>query len=385
MGPVIQSVSTEQYCGNTVMKVSGGKAWLLAVTAFLCLVVSVFPMYGGDTVWHDASRYPLIGKAGSASLTRYERLPAALQGKVRDAVWYLGRNSAGLAVRFRSNSTSVKAQWTSMFSNSMNHMTETGVRGLDLYVLMDGKWRFAGSGRPGGKTTEAVLVSEMTPEFREYMLYLSLYDGVDSLEIGVDEGAVVEMPAVASPSREKPVVMYGTSILQGGCASRPGMAHTNIIGRCLDREVINLGFSGNGRLDLYIAEQMATLDPTLYFLDFVPNCTAEMIDDRAVKFIEILRKAHPDTPIIMADSYDFPPSMFDLAQRDALDAKTKAMKRVCEHFKNDPNFIFIEGVRYCNDECSVDGVHLTDMGFQAMSEHYARYIEKAIRKASKNR
>ena len=379
---MIQSVSTEQYCGNTVMKVSGGKAWLLAVTAFLCLVVSVFPMYGGDTVWHDASRYPLIGKAGSASLTRYERLPAALQGKVRDAVWYLGRNSAGLAVRFRSNSTSVKAKWTSMFSNSMNHMTETGVRGLDLYVLMDGKWRFAGSGRPGGKTTEAVLVSEMTPEFREYMLYLSLYDGVDSLEIGVDEGAVVEMPAVASPSREKPVVMYGTSILQGGCVSRAGMAHTAVLGRAIDREVINLGFSGNAFLDYEIAELMASVpDPALYILDYVPNASAKMIDEKAERFFMIIRDAHPDVPVVFVEDPDFTHTVFDSAIREEVRSKNEAQRRLFERLEDmgEKNVYYVrsEGMIGDDGEATVDGVHFTDLG----SERYVRHILPVVKKA----
>lgn len=385
MGPVIQSVSTEQYCGNTVMKVSGGKAWLLAVTAFLCLVVSVFPMYGGDTVWHDASRYPLIGKAGSASLTRYERLPAALQGKVRDAVWYLGRNSAGLAVRFRSNSTSVKAKWTSMFSNSMNHMTETGVRGLDLYVLMDGKWRFAGSGRPGGKTTEAVLVSEMTPEFREYMLYLSLYDGVDSLEIGVDEGAVVEMPAVASPSREKPVVMYGTSILQGGCASRPGMAHTNIIGRCLDREVINLGFSGNALLDFEIAELMASVpDPGVFVLDYVPNASAGMIDEKGERFFRILRDSHPDVPIVFIEDPEFPHSVFDASIRAEIEQKNRAQRALYERLRKSGErrlyYIGSKGMIGDDGEATVDGIHFTDLGMERYVSHVLPVLKKALRK-----
>lgn len=334
----------------------------------------------------SARTFRIVGKAFSQTESFYDRLPAVVKDSCREELWTLSTNSAGMAIRFRTNSTAIAAKWTLRQNMHMNHMTGVGIRGVDLYRLTDDGWHFVGVGKPAAdKECSAVIIENMAPEEAEYMLYLPLYDGVSDVEIGVDAGASIEMPKVDSPRAGITVVFYGTSITQGGCANRPGMCYTSIISRMLDIEAINLGFSGNGRLDLYIAEQMATLDPTLYFLDFVPNCTAEMIDDRAVKFIEILREAHPDTPIIMADSYDFPPSMFDLAQRDALDAKTKAMKRVCEHFKNDPNFIFVEGVRYCNDECSVDGVHLTDMGFQAMSEHYARYIEKAIRKASKNR
>ena len=107
-------------------------------------------------------------------------------------------------------------------------MTDTGTKGLDLYALEDGRWRHVCSAQPQGKTSERAMIRYMDPMEREYMLYLSLYDGVSSLEIGVDRGAFLGQPEVDSPSSERPVVMYGSSILQGGCANRPGMAHTNI-------------------------------------------------------------------------------------------------------------------------------------------------------------
>ena len=382
---MIQSVGTEQYCGNTVMKVSGGKAWLLAVTAFLCLVVSVFPMYGGDTVWHDASRYPLIGKTGSASLTRYERLPAALQGKVRDAVWYLGRNSAGLAVRFRSNSTSVKAKWTSMFSNSMNHMTETGVRGLDLYVLEDGQWRFAGVGRPEGKTTDAVLVQNMTREAREYMLYLSLYDGVEDLSIGIEEGSSIGQPEADLPDCGHPVVMYGTSILQGGCASRPGMAHTNILGRMLGREVINLGFSGNALLDYEIAGLMASVEtPGAFVLDYVPNASAKQIAERGETFFRILRDAHPDVPVIFIEDPQFPHTLFNKRIAEEVDRKNKEQKALYGRLKRQGfrKLFYITSENLIGDdgEATVDAIHFTDLGASRYASKVIPVIRKALRK-----
>lgn len=183
---------------------------------------------------------------------------------------------------------------------SMNHMTPTGIKGLDLYCLQDGKWIFAGSGRPQGKVNKATIVSNMLPEEREYLLYLSLYDGVTSLSIGVDSLAEITQPAVDLPQREKPVVFYGTSILQGGCASRPGMAHTNILERWLNRECINLGFSGNALLDLEIADVIAGVDASMFVLDFVPNATVEQMKERADKFYTIIRSKHPDTPVLVA-------------------------------------------------------------------------------------
>ena len=131
-------------------------------------------------VYKDASSFPLLGKVTTHTLTRYERLPDSLEHISRAPLWELGRNSAGLAVRFRSNSTRIAARWEVRSNMSMSHMTNTGVKGLDLYCLLNGRWAFAGSGRPQGKSNEAVLVANMLPEEREYMLYLPLYDGITS-------------------------------------------------------------------------------------------------------------------------------------------------------------------------------------------------------------
>lgn len=159
-------------------------------------------------------RFSSFRKSYRITLTRYERLPDSLRNISRKPLWELGRNSAGLAVRFRSNSTRIAAKWEVLLNRNMNHMTPTGIKGLDLYCLQDGKWLFAGSGRPQGKVNEATIVKDMLPEEREYLLFLSLYDGVTSLSIGIDSLSQISGPATELPVRKKPVVFYGTSILQ---------------------------------------------------------------------------------------------------------------------------------------------------------------------------
>lgn len=148
----------------------------------------------------------LFRKATKTTLTRYERLPDSLRNISRKPLWELGRNSAGLAVRFRSNSTRIAAKWEVLLNRNMNHMTPTGIKGLDLYCLQDGKWLFAGSGRPQGKVNEATIVKDMLPEEREYLLFLSLYDGVTSLSIGIDSLSQISGPVTELPVRKKPVV-----------------------------------------------------------------------------------------------------------------------------------------------------------------------------------
>ena len=166
---------------------------------------------------------------------------------------------------------------------------------------------------------------------REYMLYLSLYNGISSLEIGVDEGAVIEAPSIDSPRSDRPIVMYGTSILQGGCASRPGMAFTAILGRKLDREIINLGFSGNAWLDYEIAEYITRAqNPALIVLDYVPNSTAEMIDERGERFFRIVRQAFPDVPVIFVEDPTFPHTRFDRNMLEEVTSKNEAVQEAEE-------------------------------------------------------
>ena len=221
-----------------------------------CIFIVLFLVFHihAQLVYRDASNFPLLGRATESAGARYERFPDSLKNISRAPLWNLSRNSAGMAIRFRSNSTTIAAKWVALFNTHMNHMTDTGAKGLDLYCLQkNGDWRFVNSARPKGKTNQVTIIKNMHPEEREYMLYLPLYDGLVSLSIGVDSLATISQPLVDYPIRKNPVVFYGTSILQGGCASRPGMAHTNIISRRLNRECIHLGFSGNAFLDLQVA------------------------------------------------------------------------------------------------------------------------------------
>lgn len=336
-----------------------------------------------ETVYTDASAFPVYGKVTDATDTRYERLPSTLEGVIRDPVWYLGRHSAGLFIRFRSNSTSIHARWESTFNNTMTHMTDTGTKGLDLYALVDGKWRHVCSAQPQGKTSERKIIANMDPVEREYMLYLSLYDGVSSLEIGVDEGALLAPPAVDRPSREKPVVMYGTSILQGGCANRPGMAHTNIISRRLDREVINLGFSGNALLDMEIAHLMASVeDPGLFVLDYAPNAWDYLIDEQGEAFFRVIRDAHPDVPVIFIEDVIFPHSIFDKRILEEVTRKNNAQKRLFRKLLDSGEqriyYIGADGMIGDDGEATVDGTHFTDLGAMRYVEHVLPTIIKAL-------
>lgn len=347
------------------------------------MTILLATLANAQIVYHDAAAFPLLGKATDATITRYERLPDSLQTISRKPLWDLGRNSAGLAVRFRSNSTSIAAKWEVRNNTSMNHMTPTGIKGLDLYCLQDGKWIFAGSGRPQGQNNTATMVKNMLPQEREYLLYLSLYDGVTSLAIGVDSLSEISQPVVDLPQRTKPVVFYGTSILQGGCASRPGMAHTNILERWLNRECINLGFSGNALLDLEIADVIAGVDASMFILDFLPNATVEQMKERADKFYSIVRKKHPDTPVLFVEDPIFTHSPFDTKIAREVDDKNETIHAIFQAMKQrgEKNIHLLSSKEMIGDdgEATVDGVHFTDLGFMRYAELLYPVLKKHIK------
>ena len=341
---------------------------------------------GQEIEYHDAAAFPLYGKASENTLSRYERLPGNLESVSREPVWILGRNSTGLYIRFRSNSTAIYARWTSRRGTEMNHMAATGIRGLDLYAMYDGEWRFAGCARPAAeKTSDVPVVRYMDGEFREYMLYLSLYDGVTALEIGVDKGSVLEQPRLDSPVSDRPVVAYGTSILQGGCVSRPGMVETSVLSRLLDREVINLGFSGNALLDYEIAELMAQVeDPGVFVLDYVPNASAKQIAERGETFFRILRDAHPDVPVIFIEDPQFPHTLFNKRIAEEVGRKNREQKALYDRLRRQGfrklYYITSENLIGDDGEATVDAIHFTDLGASRYVSKVLPVIRKALRK-----
>ena len=356
---------------------------------FIFSAISAFSAFVGDIVWHSADSLPLLGKAVDDAVTsgRYQRIPDSLLNTVRGGMLAgLGRNSAGMAVRFASDSPQINVKWHSIFKTLMNHQTPTGTRGLDLYTLLpDGTWTFVNSARPdvNSYNTEAYVIGNMNPEMREYLLYLPLYDGIDSLYIGTVGDAVLKSPSLELPSVGRQIVFYGTSLLQGGCANRPGMAHTNILTRRLNREVINLGFSGNGQLDLEIAQVMAAIpDPALIVLECVPNASVEQISTLLIPFYEIIRKAHPDVPFLFIEDPIFPHLRFDKEAAARVKAKNEIWKKRYEQLAaKDPNLHYLaaDHILGLDNEATVDGLHFTDLGFM----RYSDLLEPIIRRIAK--
>jgi len=318
-----------------------------------------------DLQWFDALQLGTEGQAWPDTARPYDRMPARAEGVIPPAVWSLSRHSAGMAVRFVTDSPEISARWSLLSENlAMPHMPATGVSGLDLYAKDGERWRWVAQGRPSRQTDNRARLVNGAPEgMREYLLYLPLYNGTEKLEIGVKAGSAI----ARGPARtdRRPIVFYGTSITHGGCASRPGMAYPAILGQRLDRETINLGFSGNGRMEPEMGTLIAEIDAGLFVLDCLPNMTPEQVTERVAPLVKTLRAAHPETPIVLVENIIYQSSWF--YGKGGHEAKNAALQAVYAELQAEG----VTGLSYipCDDLLgddglgTVDGTHPTDLGF----------------------
>lgn len=333
--------------------------------------------------WHDVTAWGVEGRAFDEMERQrwFDRLPSVAEGTVTDRVWNLSRQSAGMMLRFKTDATTIWADYTLLNERLAGvNITAIGASGIDLYARDDsGKWRWAGITRPAGKIVRQEIISGLAPGFREYAAYLPLYNGVENLSIGVPAGARFEGVA---PRAEKPVVFYGTSITHGASASRPGMVHTAILGRRLDRPVINLGFSGNGRMDAEVGELLVKIDAAVFVIDCLPNMNAKQVRKKCIPLVNQLRAAHPDTPIVLVEDRRNTNSWI-LPQRDQHHTDNHAALRDCFEAlqeKGTSRVYYVRGDDLLGDdgEGATDGSHPSDLGFMRQADVFEPVLRTAL-------
>lgn len=355
---------------------------------FFLLTQSIL-LHAQQYQWFDpvASPVPVIDGRGwqEGLASAYDRFPAAAEKTVRQAVWNLSRNTAGEYISFKTNSQTVVVKYVVKGNQSMPHMPATGVSGVDLYAKdLKGDWRWAKGGYKFGDTItyrfENMVLSQPLETFR---LYLPLYTAVQWMKIGVPQGAAFELLPIAE---EKPIVAYGTSIMNGACASRPGMAWTNILGRKLNARLINLGFSGNGQLEQPVIDLINGIDAKMYILDCMPNLTlreqfpAAEIERRIRKSVADLQSNHPGIPIVLAEHCSGLEGMnMDSVMTSRYKWASEVAAAVFQKMKK-------EGIRHIyhlsaaaigfTTESTVDGTHPNDIGMMQYAEAYEKIIRK---------
>lgn len=355
----------------------------------LCLLLFLFTILTvqAQMQWYNPQQtgFPVIQNQGWSQEigNTYVRLPERAHVSVRTDVWNLSRNSAGLAIHFYSNAPEIKIRYAVNGSLSMPHMPSTGVSGIDLYSInSDGQWGFCFGNYSFGDTIQYSYTNLGKDKYHthgfEYRIYLPLYNSVKWMEIGIPENS--ELTFIPQSS-EKPIVLYGTSIAQGACASRPAMAWGNIVQRSLDYPLINLGFSGNGQLEKEVLNFINEQDARLYILDCLPNLTQksdEEVTRLVIDAVKQLRKVHATTPILLVEHAGYSNAPTNGGQLDSYTRLNKASRKGYDSLcaENIKNLYYLS-----HDELNlpsdawVDYVHPSDLGMQKQ----AQAVEKKVR------
>ncbi|MCC7523726.1 MAG: SGNH/GDSL hydrolase family protein [Chitinophagaceae bacterium] len=345
------------------------------------------------TWWNPAKNsFPVLeGQAWPKEVKNfYDRLPAKAEQMVRQAVWDLSRNSAGLYIKFKSNSDQIVVRYgtTSKGDFAMPHMPATGVSGVDLFAIdHSGRWVWApGRYQFGDTITYTFSNLEVDENYRsrifEYRLFLPLYNSVSWMEIGVPEGnTFIPMPL----SDEKPVVIYGTSIAQGGCASRPGLAWTSILERQLDCPLVNFGFSGNGRLETPLIDLMTEIDAKVYVLDCLPNLVGIPDDELETKIREAvkgLQSKRPAIPVLLVEhSLGDNEGVINKKSVEACVRTSKVLRQTYEKLLKEgtKNIYLLTNSEIGLDiNSTVDGIHPADIGMKQHADAYTKKIREIV-------
>jgi len=353
---------------------------------FLAISTLVSAQKQDDYIWYTVSDSVQRLEGQGWENIGFNRLPDKAENTVRDAVWNLSRSSAGLGVRFETDADSVIVQYHIGGALAMDHFPATGVSGVDLYVRNKDKWLWCRGKYDFKDIVRYHFTVDALPDGpQNYQLLFPLYNDIKNLKIGVKDGSSFRF---LPPRPEKPVVVYGTSIAQGGCASRPGMAWTNILSRKLDYPVVNLGFSGNGRLEPEVIDLINEIDASVFVLDCLPNLspnekrTKEEIQKRIRKSVLSLRKKHPQTPILLVQHAGYSDGLVDTSRKQVYETLNFWMTASFTTLKKEgiENLYMLtkEDIGLSND-AFVDGTHPTDFGMAQYAAAYEKILAPLVR------
>ena len=333
-----------------------------------------------EIAWYNPKEAPFLlhGLYLPQSDGAYRRLPDDVARATNEGVADLSYNTAGGRVRFRTDSPyiAISARVNGYFPD---HMPLTNTRGFDVYVRKNGMETYAATLRPSVTESEYFAWKKI-PSDSAYDVTVNFpcYGGVEELKIGLKSGSLLEKPQPYAHT--KPVVCYGSSITQGGCASRSGMTYESILSRMFDCDYINLGFSGNARGEPAIAQYMAGLDMSAFVCDYDHNApNPEHLRRTHLPLYRTIRAAQPDLPILLVTRPDvYCSDADDTARRRQVvwDTYQTALA------EGDAHVAFLDGARlfdgFLAEDCTVDGCHPTDLGFYRMAQNIAKALAELL-------
>lgn len=335
----------------------------------------------GKLTWKNLATWTIEGQGWDNTAMRYSRLPNTCKGKIPENLYTLGMTSTGLHVCFESDSPAIHARWrlSKTADYGPGEHSCCGYSGLDLYAWDQGEWGWAGAGNMVNQPVMTQSLVEGLPrKNRRYLLFFPLRNTPTKVELGIETGSSLQQIRRA----QKPVAYYGTSIVHGGFATRPGLAHPCLLSRWLDRPVINMGFSGAAQLEPEMAELLAELTPALYVIDPLANLSTEQVNERTEAFVKILRQARPAIPIILVENAPLTHAWLRPDLMKGHEEKWAAYHRIYRKLRRNgmKNLHYVRGRELfgTDSEASCDGIHPGDIGHLRMAKKLLPVVKKAL-------
>ena len=313
-------------------------------------------------------KFDLYGVTYDETLHQFNRMDPEIAQQLNPRVGYLATNTSGGRLRFSTDSSTIGISVSYPVLTQMSHMPLTGSAGFALLEKVNNTYKTVKVFRPGpedrtGYTGEVTIKSA---GIHEYILFFPLYNGVSELNIFLDASAKLYEPEKYRDIA--PILYYGASIDQGGCASRPDSCYTALLSKWNDIDFINLGFSGNCKGEPLMAEYLTGIDCSLFFMAYDGNAPSpEYLEQTHYPFYEIYRKARKDVPIIFMSVPCFENYTYTEKRREVLRQSYRKAREA-----GDDNVYFIDGETLFGDKdreiCTVEGIHPNDLGFYRMAE-----------------
>lgn len=331
-------------------------------------------------IYSDISQEPfeVCGLPWFKSDGQFARIPENIASSFSDNLKLLMLHTAGGMLRFKTDSRIISFEAKLLNTRDMSHMPRSGSSGFDFYIGSGSRKKFMKIAMPGpGMDYCSCIIENLDGKIHEWTVNFPLYNGIRSIQLGIEKGAELEPPTPFFC--QHPLVFYGSSITQGGCASRPGNAYTNILSRWLNTGIVNLGFSGNAKGEPEMAELISTVNMSIFVMDYDHNAPDEKwLSDTHEPFFKIIRARNPDLPVVFITRPNF-------------DEDVKMNKRrrevVYETYKNaielgDKNVFFIDGQKLFGkkdrDACTVDCCHPNDLGFMRMAKYIYPVLKNVL-------
>ncbi|MBD5303440.1 MAG: hypothetical protein HDS18_04730 [Bacteroides sp.] len=355
---------------------------LLLFIALASFALQSFSAGKKEINYVDASKFTTVNKAQNDGNT-FKRLDTSKYPTLTTRMRHYFGLPTGIALRFRTNSPSIRASWVTADSTNKANNPAIATKGLDLYIKdNNGKWLFAGIGSPKyyGKKHSATLVSDMDNSMKECMLYLPIFMELEDLKIGVEKGSVIESEG---EFKRAPIVAMGSSFTHGAGVSRAGMPWPAQLSRRLGVDIANFGTSGICKMEPVLADIIADTDADMFIFDTFSNPSAKEIHERIVPFVKRIRETHPNTPLVFLQTFIRETDNFNLKKRKfEADKRAAAEEEMAKLTASDKNIYFINPGLYAGDdhESSCDGVHPSDAGYKTAVDNIEPHIRKIMAK-----